>query len=162
VTAGTWLIVGRANRFPKGLNKGIILAMPGLRDQEYARRRAMEARLGREQTVWLATARADGRPHLVPVWFAWYDGKIYICTVVNSQKLVNMERNRRAAVALPDTAHVLIIEGLVNFPRGSIIDTLAGEFNDKYGWDFLQDESADWRLVEIIPSKVLAWNAEDG
>jgi hypothetical protein len=135
--------------------------MLGLRDQEHARRRAMEARLGREQTVWLATTRADGRPHLVPVWFSWYDEKIYICTVAKSQKLVNMERNRRAAVALPDTADVLIIEGLVNFPRGSIIDTLAGEFSDKYGWNFLEDESADWRLVEIIPSKVLAWNTED-
>jgi len=122
----------------------------------------MEARLGREQTIWLATARSDGRPHLVPVWFAWYDERIYICTVANSQKMVNLERNRRAAVALPDTTDVLIVEGLVNFPRGSTIDALATEFQDKYGWNFLQDRSGDWRLVEIVPSKILAWQTEDG
>ena len=135
--------------------------MPGLREYEYAQQRAMDARLGREQTIWLATARSDGRPHLVPVWFAWYDEKIYICTIAGSQKMVNLQRNRRAAVALPDTTDVLIIEGSVNFPRGSLIDTLAGEFNDKYSWDFMSDRSGDWRLVEIIPSKVLTWNAED-
>jgi hypothetical protein len=56
---------------------------------------------------------------------------------------------------------VLIIEGLVNFPLGSLVDTVADEFNDKYGWDLLDDRSGDWRLVEIIPSKVLSWNAED-
>ena len=88
--------------------------MPGLRDQKVAQRQAMEARLGREQTIWLATTRSDGRPHLVPVWFAWYDERIYICTVADSQKMVNLERNRRAAVALPDTTDVLIVEGLVN------------------------------------------------
>jgi pyridoxine/pyridoxamine 5'-phosphate oxidase len=121
----------------------------------------MDARLGREQTIWLATTRTDGRPHLVPVWFAWYDEKIYICTVVNSQKMVNLKRNRRAAAALPDTSDVLIVEGLVDFPRGSIVDTVAEEFNDKYGWSFLDDQTGDWRLVEIIPSKVLAWHSGD-
>lgn len=135
--------------------------MPGLRVHAPAQRRALDARLGREQTIWLATTRADGRPHLVPVWFAWYDEKIYFCTVAGSQKMVNLERNRRAAVALPDTADVLIIEGVVNFPQGRLVDKLAGEFNDKYGWNFVQDRSGDWRLVEIIPSKVLTWNTEE-
>ncbi len=135
--------------------------MPGLRNYPPAQRRALDARLGRELTIWLATTRSDGRPHLVPVWFTWYDEKIYICTVAGSQKMVNLERNRRAAVALPDTTDVLIIEGLVNFPLGELVDTLADEFNDKYGWDFLDDQSGDWRLVEILPSKVLSWNTED-
>ena len=121
----------------------------------------MEARLGRELTIWLATTRADGRPHLVPVWFTWYDDRVYICTTADSQKMVNMKRNRRAAVALPDTSEVLIIEGVVDFPLGSTIDVLAKEFKNKYGWSFLEDDTGDWRLVEITPSKVLAWNAED-
>jgi pyridoxine/pyridoxamine 5'-phosphate oxidase len=132
--------------------------MPGIRDEERALQRAMEARLGREQTVWLATVRSDGRPHLVPVWFVWYDQKVYICTSAGSQKMVNLKRNGQAAVALPDTADVLVIEGQVAFPLGETVDILAQEFSDKYGWSFLDDSESDWRLVEITPTKVLAWN----
>lgn len=117
--------------------------------------------MGRESTIWLATARADGRPHLVPVWFTWYDEKIYICTTVGSQKMVNLKRNRRAAVALPNTTDVLIIEGVVDFPLGATVDLLAEEFENKYGWRFLEDDTGDWRLVEITPIKVLAWNIEE-
>ena len=114
--------------------------------------------MGREQTVWLATVRSDGRPHLVPVWFVWYDQKVYICTSAGSQKMVNLKRNGQAAVALPDTADVLVIEGQVAFPLGETVDILAQEFSDKYGWSFLDDSESDWRLVEITPTKVLAWN----
>jgi hypothetical protein len=134
--------------------------MPGLRDEERALQRALDARLGREQTVWLATTRGDGRPHLVPVWFVWYDEKVYICTSAGSQKMVNMKRNGRAAVALPDTADVLVIEGEVAFPLGETVDILAQEFGDKYGWNFLHDAESDWRLVEITPTKLLAWNVQ--
>jgi hypothetical protein len=135
--------------------------MPGFQDHERAQRRAMDARLGREQTVWLATTRSDGRPHLVPVWFVWFEEKIYLSTTAGSQKMVNLDNNRRAAVALPDTADVIIVEGVVNFPRGQQIDILAQHFYDKYGWNFLEDDEGDWRLVEIVPSKVLAWNLAD-
>jgi general stress protein 26 len=134
--------------------------MPGIREEERALQRAMKARLGREQTIWLATARGDGRPHLVPVWFVWYDNKVYICTSAGSQKMVNMKRNGQVAVALPDTTDVLVIEGQVAFPLGQTIDTLAREFSDKYGWNFLDDAESDWRLVEITPAKVLAWNMQ--
>jgi hypothetical protein len=120
----------------------------------------MDARLGREQTVWLATTRGDGRPHLVPVWFVWYAEKVYICTSAGSQKMVNMRRNGRAAVALPDTTDVLVIEGEVSFPLGETVDILAQEFGDKYRWNFLHDAESGWRLVEITPTKVLAWNVQ--
>jgi hypothetical protein len=120
----------------------------------------MEARLGREQTVWLATTRDDGRPHLVPVWFVWVSDRVYICTSTGSQKMVNMKRNGLAAVALPDTTDVLIIEGKVAFPLGDTVDLLAQEFADKYGWNFLEDTESEWRLVEIAPTKVLAWNVQ--
>ncbi len=135
--------------------------MSGYQDQKRVQQRAMDARLGREQTIWLATTRADGRPHLVPVWFVWHEEKIYICTTAGSQKMVNLQGNRRAAVALPGTADVIIIEGRVNFPGGQVIDELAQQFYDKYSWDFLEDDEGDYRLVEIIPSKVLAWNSND-
>lgn len=135
--------------------------MPGIHNYPLAQRQAWDARLGRELTLWLATTRSDGRPHLVPVWFTWYDDKLYICTIAGSEEMLNLERTRRAAVALPDTGDVLIVEGLVNLPRGELIDVLSSEFNDKYGWDPYADQGEDWRLVEILPSEVLSWNTEE-
>ncbi len=134
--------------------------MPRPQDEERARRQAMDARLGREQTIWLATARSDGRPHLAPVWFAWHNERIYFCTGAASQKMVNLERRRHAAVALPDTSDVLIIEGTIDFPLGATIDELDQQFYDKYGWSFLTDQTDDWRLVELFPTKVLAWTTD--
>ncbi|RMG95771.1 MAG: hypothetical protein D6706_11570 [Chloroflexi bacterium] len=122
-----------------------------------ARWRAIEARLGREMTIWIATVRYDGRPHLVPVWFIWLDGKIYIATGRETQKYTNMYHNQRVALALPDTANVIIIEGEAHVAPRNTIDTLADYFYHKYEWDFRYDDTASWQLIEITPHKILAW-----
>ncbi|MFW6097825.1 MAG: pyridoxamine 5'-phosphate oxidase family protein, partial [Chloroflexota bacterium] len=119
--------------------------------------RAIEARLGRELTIWMATVREDGRPHLVPVWFVWLDDVLYFCTGVESQKFVNLRGNQNIALALPDTASVLIIEGEAHAADRNTTETLAEYFYNKYEWDFRYDNAADWRLVEVTPHKILAW-----
>ena len=35
-------------------------------------------KLETERNIWLASVRPDGRPHLVPLWFVWCHGKVYI------------------------------------------------------------------------------------
>jgi len=128
-----------------------------MRRQNPARWRAIEARLGRESTIWVATGRPDGRPHLVPVWFIWLDDKLYFVTETESQKFTNVYHNQRIALSLPDTANVVIIEGEAHVAPKGIIDTLGDYFYHKYEWDFRYDESADWRLIEITPHKMMAW-----
>ena len=34
--------------------------------------------LERTEIYWLATAGADGAPHLIPIWGAWVDGHWYV------------------------------------------------------------------------------------
>src|SRR5262249_32264941 len=41
------------------------------------------------RTIWLATARPDGRPHAVPVWFVWLAGAVYTISRRDLQKAVN-------------------------------------------------------------------------
>jgi general stress protein 26 len=125
----------------------------------------MEARLGRELTIWVATARYDGRPHLTPVWFIWYQEKLYIAIGRESQKYANLYRNQNVALSIPDTDSVIIVEGEAHVASGGIVDTLGDYFFHKYEWDFRYDDSADWRLVEITPHKIFTWgdgyDAED-
>ena len=125
----------------------------------------MEARLGRESTIWVATVRDNGRPHLVPVWFVWLDGKIYIATGSETQKFANLYYNQSIALSLPNTENVLIIEGEAHVADYQTVDALADYFYHKYEWDFRHDDSALWRLIEITPHKIMAWgdaHEEDG
>lgn len=119
--------------------------------------RTLTARLGREMTVWLTTVRDDGRPHLVPVWFVWLDGKLYFATGSETQKFQNLHHNQKVALALPDTARVLIIEGEAHAADRATTEAMAEYFYNKYEWDFRYDESMDWRLVEVTPDRILAW-----
>jgi len=128
-----------------------------VRKQSPERLRAIEARLGRETTIWLATVRHDGRPHLVPLWYVWLDGRVYLATGAYSQKFVNMYHNQNVALALPDTASTVIIEGEAHVAERAVVDALADYFYHKYEWDFRYDESTEWRLIEITPTKILVW-----
>jgi nitroimidazol reductase NimA-like FMN-containing flavoprotein (pyridoxamine 5'-phosphate oxidase superfamily) len=128
-----------------------------MRRRNPARWRAIEGRLSREDTIWFATTRGDGRPHLAPMWFVWLDGKIYICTGSNTQKFTNMRHNQNVSLALTDPLKVVLIEGEAHVASRQTVEALANHFYHKYEWDFRYDESADWRLIEITPYKILAW-----
>lgn len=122
--------------------------------------RSLSSRLSREPTIWLATVRPDGRPHLVPVWFVWLDDKIYVATGSETRKFANMRHNQRVALALPDPDQVIIIEGEAHIPDYRVADELADNFYNKYEWDFRYDDSATWRLIEVTPQRILAWGDE--
>lgn len=125
--------------------------------QNLARWRTIEARLGREMNVWLSTVRADGRPHMTPVWYVWLDDQIYFATGSDTQKFANLRQNQKVALALPDVDRVIILEGEAHVADHKMIDKLGDYFYHKYEWDFRYDDSADWRLVVITLSKILAW-----
>lgn len=108
-------------------------------------------------TIWVTTVRADGRPHLTPVWFIWLEGKVYIATGTHTQKYANLVGNQAVALSLPDSQNVLIMEGEAHAANRQTSDKLAEFFYHKYEWDFRYDESGDWRLVEITPYKILVW-----
>lgn len=128
-----------------------------MRPRNIERWRTIESRLSRETTIWLSTVRRDGRPHLVPVWYVWLDGRIYFTTSTTSQKFANMIGNQNVALALPDAINVIIIEGEAHTATRATMDTLAEHFFHKYEWDYRHDDAADWRLVEVTPFKMLVW-----
>ena len=122
-----------------------------------ARWRTLEARLGREMTIWIVTVRGDGRPHMAPVWYVWLNDRVYIATGTDTQKFTNLRANQAVALALPDTESVVILEGEAHAADRKTSDKLGEYFFNKYEWDFRYDEDADWRLVEVTPHRILAW-----
>jgi PPOX class probable F420-dependent enzyme len=114
-------------------------------------------RLQSQQVIWLASVRPDGRPHLVPIWFVWLEGKIYLGTDPASVKVRNLRANPEVSLALEDGVQPLICEGSARLLEEPIPDEVLSAFRTKYEWDVKAD--AQYHLVvEITPRKWLAWS----
>jgi PPOX class probable F420-dependent enzyme len=53
------------------------------------------ALLAAGNTVHLATIGPDGRPHLVPMWYAMVDGRLTMWSYARAQKVLNLRRDDR-------------------------------------------------------------------
>jgi PPOX class probable F420-dependent enzyme len=114
----------------------------------------VEQRLQTEQNLWLATVRPDGSPHLVPIWFVWVAGKIYLCTEAASVKVRNLQLNPRVSIALEDGNHPIVIEGLAQ-PIGVAPQPVMAAFQKKYDWDITTDDTYT-QVIEIEPKRIRA------
>lgn len=65
--------------------------------------RHADDRLRAEPVIWFGSTRADGAPHLVPVWFLWDDPTVLVFSMPDTRKCRNIARQDRVALAL-DTA----------------------------------------------------------
>lgn len=70
-----------------------------LLDTTTARGKEVQRRLEREIVIWLATSGAEGRPHVVPVWFLW-DGDSFLVYSLPGQKVRDIEANALVALHL--------------------------------------------------------------
>ncbi len=116
----------------------------------------MESKLVSQRNLWFSSVRADGRPHLVPVWFVWHAGKIYIGTDPHSIKVKNICANPQVAVALEDGVKPVICEGAARPVERPWPEDLLGAFFQKYEWD-LKTEAQYNYIVEITPERWLGW-----
>ena len=113
-------------------------------------------RLTSARNYWIATTRADGSPHLSPVWGVWYDNTFHFFTDEDSLKARNMRRDPRAVVHLESGDEVVIMEGTLQ----SIAATsdLVSAYESKYGIPLGGEPEGLYRLKL---AKALAWLESD-
>lgn len=132
------------------------------------RLRKVQSFMNRERLVSFATVSSTNEPHIVPVFFTYDDGKVYIQTYRNSVKVHNLERNDNVAVAAYRGEEAVIIRG-----RGRVIDSeeefvrRTQDHIDKYrlrldehGRDSLGIPLFNRRIrcvVEVTPKRILFW-----
>lgn len=68
-------------------------------------------RLTESKHYWLCTVRPDGRPHVVPRWCVFVDGKIYYDGSPETRHSRNIEQNPNVAVHLESGMEAIILEG---------------------------------------------------
>jgi PPOX class probable F420-dependent enzyme len=120
----------------------------------------------RPHTLKLATARADGRPHIAPVWFELEGETIIFTTWHMSVKAKNMRRDPRVALcvddATPPFAYVLIDGTATMTEDGDDLRYWATRIAGKYmGADHAdaygkRNGVPGELLVRVTPTKVIA------
>jgi hypothetical protein len=146
--------VPRATRisFPKGYGSAKeVLAWAGVR-----------ARLEEARAYWLATTRAGGAPHVVPVDGLWIDDVWYYGGARDTVHRRTVAQNPHAVMHLADPFQAVIVEGVVRGERPSpeLGQRLADASNTKYADYGYQNDAASYAdVLALFPTRVLAWTA---
>lgn len=111
------------------------------------------ARLQSASNIWLATVRANGFPHLVPIWFVWLDNKAFLCTSLDSVKTKNIRTNPNVVFSLEDGNDPVVIEAQARILQ-AIPSIIAQAFRDKYDWS-IHDDATYNALIELTPTRLV-------
>lgn len=78
--------------------------------------------IGHSHTATLATIGPGGQPHLVAMWYAVLDGRIWFETKGKSQKAVNLRRDDRMSCLIEDGESYDTLRGVSIEGRGVVVD----------------------------------------
>ena len=113
-------------------------------------------RMSNARNYWVATTRADGSPHLSPVWGVWHDGAFHFFTDPDSLKARNIRRDPRASVHLESGDEVVVVEGALE--SAAATPEIISAYESKYGISLGEEPEGLYRLDHV---KVLAWLESD-
>ena len=97
-------------------------------------------RLTSETIIWLATTRADGRPHLSPIWFVWADDRVWICTSSRNVKAHALRRDPRVMISLESGTRPLVGEGIAHLHERPYPSVARDAFVAAFDWDIDVDD----------------------
>ena len=127
--------------------------------------------LAAERTCRVATTGADGRPHVVPLWFVWHDRALWLTSLTRSQRWTDLARDPRVAVVIDTGEQYGELRGIEisgtatpvgDVPRGAEDHPELAEperlFARKYAGtdDFTPDGRHGW--LRITPDKLVSWD----
>jgi PPOX class probable F420-dependent enzyme len=123
-----------------------------------------EERLTRSHDYWVATARPDGRPHLMPVWAVWDGGALWFSSSLGSRKARNLSGEPHCSIATDSAWEPVVLEGVARVVTDA--DALARFIaleNEKYGTDYGVEflDPAVNATFRVAPSWVFALTEED-
>ena len=116
----------------------------------------VDRHLRNSRSYWLATVRADGRPHAMPVWGVWDGRALWFGTGPTSIKGRNIARDPRVVMHLESGDDVVILEGTIEHTWS---DEILGAYSQKYAMDELAFERGPdgTGMLRLAPDTVQAW-----
>ena len=121
------------------------------------------------ELFWLATVRADGRPHMTPLVAVWLDDALHFCTGESEQKAANLRDNPRVILLTGCNAWTegidVVVEGrAVRVTDHALLGRLAEAWGRKWdgSWDYEPSDAgfkgeANIFVFTVRPDTVLAF-----
>ena len=113
---------------------------------------------------WLATVRPDGRPHLVPRWGVWLDGRFFYDGAPSTRHARNLAENPHVALSLENGREAVIVEGRSQPARADVtIGARIAQAFGKYHESGYHPGPDSWSgadgggLRVITPARAMAW-----
>jgi hypothetical protein len=134
-----------------------LIQMEKPRDRPQRRIDAL-GRLESDVDVWVATANADGTPHLVPLSLDWDGVRVVICAERTSLTIENLMRSSVARLGIGPTRDVVMIDAAVeeSFAADEISSAMAEHYARRTGWD-PRRETGRYVYVCLRPRRIQAW-----
>jgi PPOX class probable F420-dependent enzyme len=122
--------------------------------------------LAAQRTARLATSGPDGTPHVVPLWFVWVGGALYVNTTRGNRSVRNLEGNPRAAATVDDGETYDDLRGVVltGPVREASDDPRLPGFRDVFGAKYFGGNRPPFELwrnrmfLRLEPEHVASWD----
>jgi len=126
----------------------------------------LESFLAGQRTMRLATATPRGRPHVVPLWFVWVDGTVFMNSTLGNVTIRNLQRNPVATGSVDDgdvyeELRGVLVQGEVEWaaddPR---LETVKHAWSTKYmgGNPVPYDRWKNRIWLRLVPRKLTSWD----
>jgi hypothetical protein len=114
-----------------------------------------------QRDLWLATADAAGRPHLIAV-SAWWDGTdLVVTTTAGSRTASNLAASPRARLAAGTPNDVVMIDArVVESMAANQAAEVADGFAIAVGWD-PREVGEGWVFYRLRPTRIQAYRGYD-
>lgn len=121
-----------------------------------------------QKIMRLATIDSSGNPHIVPVWYMYYNDKFYAGTNTKTRKAKNIKKNSKVSFCIDIGIKSPDIVGMMGMGRARLIlktdrvESLAEKILLRY-FKNLKNQSAQQLLsqtdciIEITPKKITNW-----
>ena len=123
--------------------------------------------LAAERVVTCATLGHDGWPHLMPLWYVVRDGELWSWTYAKSQKVRNLERDRRCTLQVEagdryDELRGVMIKSEAVIHREQVLE-LGVEIFERYTGgpvdpEALRGQAAKRVGLRFVPRRVASWD----
>lgn len=117
-------------------------------------------RLAQRRNYFLATARPDGRPHVMPVWGVWLEDRFYFSTGRQSRKAANLAANPHCVVCPDDGHEAVVLEGMAELVgQRALFRRVAKPYKAKYEWELDDGEGS---LYVVRPRVAIGFIEAEG
>lgn len=122
--------------------------------------------LSAQRTARVATTGPDGTPHVVPLWFVWHGGALFLNSTLGNPTVENLLRTGQAAAVIDDgqTYDALrgaVLTGEAERPEGDLrLAEVEKRWSEKYlgGGELPYGRWRNRVWVRLTPARIASWD----